>query len=116
MFPEWKEDWMRHIDPRLDKEQAHRIRCMNLFPSMPWGECVVRTYWRNHVPDCETPYVHGVKHGVEKAWRADGKIWFEIPYVNGGRHGVAYLWHENGNLWHERHYVNGAIENEIYCL
>ena len=84
MFPAWKDDWMRrHVNPRLDKEQAHRIRCMNLFPSMPWGECVEREYWDNGILWRETHWKNGKRHGMARMWRVDGVLWHEKPWVRG---------------------------------
>lgn len=81
----------------------------------------------------ETPYVNGMKHGIETIYGTrgtrNGKVVCKRSYANGKRHGIERWFYLNGNVRREcpyingqkhgiyRHYYdNGSVMNEIKCV
>ena len=53
-------------------------------------------------------YKNGLKVGIHKSWRKNGKPKFEYPYNNLGMyHGTMKEWYSNGQILKEFKYVNG---------
>lgn len=53
-------------------------------------------------------YKQGIKTGIHKAWRTNGKQKFEYPYNDEGKyHGTLKEWYPNGQLVKEFNYMNG---------
>jgi antitoxin component YwqK of YwqJK toxin-antitoxin module len=71
---------------------------------------VERKYWSSGELCSETPYVDGVRHGLQRSWRQNGELWSERPYVDGELHGMDKWWHRNGDidefwLWNQNELV-----------
>jgi antitoxin component YwqK of YwqJK toxin-antitoxin module len=54
----------------------------------------------------ETPYVNGLRHGIEKTYRYSGKIWYETSYINGRKQGVHKSYYSTGDLSRISFYKN----------
>jgi antitoxin component YwqK of YwqJK toxin-antitoxin module len=58
----------------------------------------VRELWDGDQIRERTPYRHGMKHGLQERWLADGKRQSRVNYKNNMVHGLFETWYENGNL------------------
>ena len=47
---------------------------------------VRKDYYRSGALRCETPYVDGKKHGIDKGYYETGALKWEVPYKNGKMH------------------------------
>ncbi len=56
---------------------------------------------------CETPYCHGKKHGMERTFYPAGMPLSVISYDMGKRHGQCFSFHSNGRPQLEEMYVHG---------
>lgn len=65
---------------------------------------VVKKYRENGTLEYETPYINGVKHGVEKWYYENGVLREETPYINGLINGVEKTYREDGMLRWETPY------------
>ena len=61
------------------------------------GNC--RKWWKPGVLGAETPYVHGIRHGVWRNWNLEGQLVGESEFENGT--GVLRVYHDNGCLKEE---------------
>ena len=52
-------------------------------------------------------YDNGLKIGIHKSWRIDGRPKFEYSYQDGVYHGMMKEWYSNGQLVKEFNYVKG---------
>ncbi len=57
----------------------------------------------------ETPHVRGLRHGVERAWFANGQRMYERAYVRGQEQGSHRGWYANGNSHFVYEYRNGVM-------
>ena len=61
----------------------------------------------------EIPWVHGVRHGIEREfkkqnmWKPGGHVTAEIPWKNGKMHGLRKGFYPNGKIQSETHFVEG---------
>jgi uncharacterized protein len=56
--------------------------------------------------------VNGIREGVYKLYRNNGKLWHECNFVNGILNGECKLYYENGNIWMIKTYINGILNGE----
>lgn len=68
---------------------------------------VVRAWHANGLPRFERTYVRGREHGTHLGWYADGSIHFEYSFVDGVHEGVQHEWFPSGRLLREFNYVEG---------
>jgi hypothetical protein len=66
-----------------------------------------RTFHENGNLERETPYVNGLKHGVERKFYENENLMEETSYRKGELHGLRKLFHENGGRWVEQSYLEG---------
>ena len=69
-------------------------------------------YHRNGRLSQETPYAHGVKHGMSREYYDNGNRRRQIPYWNGKYHGKTIWWYRNGNSQSMVHHDNGVEHGE----
>ncbi len=48
-----------------------------------------------------------IKHGLWRAWHANGEPYLETHYVDGQRHGLMFSWHKNGQMRGRSEYDHG---------
>jgi len=65
------------------------------------------SFYLNGQKQIETPYVSGLKQGLETGWHANGNKKFEVNYVKGLKQGLYRVWFLTGQKREETHYLNG---------
>jgi antitoxin component YwqK of YwqJK toxin-antitoxin module len=76
---------------------------------------------------CETPYVNGKKHGIERWYYYSGALHAKSPYVNNKKQGTEEVYYESGALELATSYADdnphgiekqynefGVLTNEIF--
>ena len=61
----------------------------------------------------ETPYVNGLKHGIEKEYFLNGTIHWRYDWITGKRENYNIQYHMNGNLQFKWAKKNGRDHGEI---
>lgn len=55
----------------------------------------------------------GSRHGVRRAWYADGRLWFEGEYLHGKRAGAWTFWFPNGAVMAVTRYADDVAEGPM---
>jgi len=72
-----------------------------------------KEYYKDGLLLCETPYINGQVHGVEKWYYNNGQLQWEDPYVNGLNHGVEKTYNKDGTLKEENLWINDERRNDL---
>ncbi|HET6227815.1 MAG TPA: hypothetical protein VFF27_16140 [Bacteroidia bacterium] len=73
---------------------------------------LARFYGLDGIFYVETPYLNGLKNGIEKSY-VNGKLHKESPYVDGVENGVEKEFYESGILKSESTIVNGELTGYV---
>lgn len=79
-----------------------------LFDSRPFTGVAIDRNDRGAVIS-EVPFVHGLQHGLARAWHGNGRPSLERPYTHGESHGPAHEWFEDGSLKSETIFEFGIM-------
>jgi antitoxin component YwqK of YwqJK toxin-antitoxin module len=60
---------------------------------------------------CTINFVEGREHGWDRTFFRDGQLEVQTPYDHGLRHGVESEWHKNGSLKGENVFEFGVLMN-----
>ena len=70
-------------------------------------------YYEDGAIHIETPYINGLRHGVQIWYYDDQSPRWKASYVNGKKHGVQKGYYRDGSFLWETPYVNGIRRPDL---
>lgn len=94
---------------RVHEDELEDVGIVTHYNGKPFSGIMYKL-WDNGNLETEHEMIDGLKHGINRNYHENGKIWEEINYKNDKEHpikdGVLRTWHDNGQLFYETPYSN----------